>query len=224
MFCFRVYENWLWNWLQCKGAPAKILPRAPNYSGPALYTGPHLCSYRGLCCSPIGAWSGLLAAHRPRVSAGESKVSDMIKKHSSLKHINYPRWVVSTRPFCWSRIVRWWETYLGGEACMGFSLVWLVIHTSLLLPLSSPPAGAIKSPWSTWWPRYGIWNVVRSARFYWYCRSDATVGRTSIWHTADFAGFPTYEAYKSVIFITGTLQLWEMESKTKIQKITLYDF
>jgi hypothetical protein len=29
---------------------------------------------------------------------------------------------------------------------------------------------------------------------------------------------------RSVIFIIGTLQLWETESETKIQKITLYDF
>jgi hypothetical protein len=50
------------------------------------------------------------------------------------------------------------------------------------------------------------------------------VGRTTIWYTADFAGFPTYKACRGQIVIIGTLQLWEMESKTKIQKITLYDF
>ena len=36
-------ENWLWNWLRCKGAPAKILPRAPNYSGP------HWCTCHDPC-------------------------------------------------------------------------------------------------------------------------------------------------------------------------------
>ncbi len=29
---------------------------------------------------------------------------------------------------------------------------------------------------------------------------------------------------RSVIFIVGTHQLWETESKNQIQKITLYDF
>ena len=33
-----VYENWLWNWLRCKMVLAKILPRAPNYSGQGLST------------------------------------------------------------------------------------------------------------------------------------------------------------------------------------------
>ena len=53
----------------------------------------------------------------------------------------------------------------------------------------------------------------------------STVGRTSIWYTADFVGSPTYKACRGLyFFIIGTLQLWETESKTKIQKIILIYF
>ena len=51
-----VYENWLLNWLHCKGAPAKILPRARNYSGPALFTiSPQLSAVLRLCHS-VPSW------------------------------------------------------------------------------------------------------------------------------------------------------------------------
>ncbi len=72
---------------------------------------------------------------------------------------------------------------------------------------------------SIWWHS--------NCQFIFYTQKAGTTGRQiSIWYTADFSRFPNYkELERSVIFIVGTPQLWETESKKKkIQKITLYDF